>query len=210
MYTLYYSPGACSMAVHVVLNELGVPFKLENTSLSEGKNRTPEFLKLNPRGAVPVLVDDGKPLTEGAAILMYLIEKHGSNLLPKSGWERAKALEALMFCNATLHPAYARGFFIKKSTKDEAAKEQLLQEACRVIQKIWDQIENKLATQPYLGGQQLTVADILMTVIANWSGMLPYPITPGPKSKELFKTIIARPAYKKALEAEHVEYKVAA
>jgi glutathione S-transferase len=210
MYTLYYSPGACSMAIHVVLNELGVPFKLENASISDGKNRTEEFLRLNPRGAVPVLVEEGKPLTEGAAILLHLVEKHGSGLMPKSGWERAKAMEALMFCNATLHPAYGRAFFVKKSTQDEAAKKQLNTVTGQAIQKIWEEVEVKLASQPYLCGKECTVADILLTVIANWSNMLPVPITFGPKTKQLFRSVIARPAYKKALEAEQVEYKVAA
>src|SRR5258706_9907840 len=93
MYTLYYSPGACSMAVHVVLGELGVPFETVNTSIPEGKNRSPEFLKINPRGQVPVLVEDGVVLREGAAIMITLMEKHNSPMLPKSGRERASTIE---------------------------------------------------------------------------------------------------------------------
>src|SRR5580704_1768796 len=94
MYKLYYSPGACSMAVHVALNECNQPVTLEKINIREP--RSPEFLKINPRGQVPVLMDDDLTIREGAAILIYLLEKHQSPLLPKSGKERAVALECLM------------------------------------------------------------------------------------------------------------------
>ena len=107
MYQLYYSPGACSMAVHVILNELNQPVELHKISLQEGDNRKPEFLRINPRGQVPVLVDDGFVIREGAAQIIYLLEKHKSPLLPASGKERAAALEWLCYANASLHVASA-------------------------------------------------------------------------------------------------------
>ena len=83
MYTLYYIPGACSMAIHVLLNELGQEVKLVNVGDPKGgRERPPEFLKINPRGNVPVLSDDGFIVREGAAIILYLLEKHKSPLLP--------------------------------------------------------------------------------------------------------------------------------
>ncbi len=208
MYTLFYSPGACSMAVHVVLNEVGADCKLENISLSEGKNRSPEFLKINPRGQVPVLQDGNKTLREGAAILVYLAEKHNSPLLPKSGQERADAIEWLMFCNATLHPAYSRAFFLMRAAK-EPAKEELLTIVTNQINKLWEEVEERLNNNNYLAGNKITVADILLTVIANWSRNFPQ-IKIGAKTKDLLKKVIALPSYQKALEIEKVEYKAAA
>src|ERR1700722_18808355 len=117
MYKLYYSPGACSMAIHVMLNECNQPVTLEKIEISKGQGQTPEFLKINPRGQVPVLVDGDKVLREGAAILMYLADKHQSPLLPKSGKEHTDAVEWLMFCNASLHPAYGRTFFLMKNAQ---------------------------------------------------------------------------------------------
>src|SRR5580698_9846115 len=137
MYKLYYSPGACSMAVHVALNECNQQVALEKVNIRE--KRTPEFLKLNPRGQVPVLVDGDLVIREGAAILVYLLEKHKSPLLPSTGRERAVAFEWLMFCNATLHPAYARCFFLMRNAKD-AAKEQLLGTALAMINKLWAEV----------------------------------------------------------------------
>jgi glutathione S-transferase len=209
MYTLYYSPGACSMAIHVVLNELGQKVALEKVDLRAP--RSPEFLKLNPRGQVPVLVEDGQALLEGAAIITYLCDKHGG-LLPKSGFERAKALQWLMFANSTLHTAYSKAMWVGRTqAPDEASKNAFMETALNQVQDLWDLVEKNLETNggPYLAGKTLTAGDILITVIANWS-FLPRTFTFGPKTKALLKDVSARPAYQAALKAENVEYKAAA
>lgn len=209
MYKLFYSPGACSMAVHVLLNELGQNVTLESIALAEGKNRTPEFLKINPRGQIPVLADGDNVIREGAAMIIYLCEKHNSPLLPSKGIERATALEWLMFCNATLHPTYSRAFFLMKNAVDEKSKEQLLEIVFAQINKLWEEVEARLENNQYLCGNEITAADILLTVIANWSHRFAN-IKIGSRTKQLFAKVIARPAYKKALEVEQVEYKAAA
>lgn len=208
MYKLYYSPGACSMAIHVALNECNAEFTLERVNLQEP--RSPEFLKVNPRGQVPVLVDGGLVIREGAAILIHLLEKHQSPLLPRGGKERTMAIEWLMFCNASLHPAYSRCFFLMRNTKDPAAKEQLLDVALAMINKMWAEVEQHLSQNKYLCGDAITIGDILLTVIANWANHLPKQPQIGPHTKRLLQTVIARAAYKKALETEKVEYKAAA
>ena len=205
MYTLYYMPGACSMAVHVLLNELGQDVKLVNAT---GEGRA-ELLKVNPRGMVPTLVDDGVVIREGGAILSYLLDKHNSPMLPKSGKERAAALEWLMFGNATLHPAYGRAFGAMKGFSGEV-KDKVLVAAVENINKLWTDVEARLSESPYLAGKELGAADILLTVIANWSGHISSDIVIGPKTKALLKQVISRPAYQKALKDEQVEYKAAA
>lgn len=207
MYTLYYSPGACSLAVHVILNEIGADFELVKTNLTEA--RTAEFLKLNPRGQVPTLVEDGKPLREGAAIILHLLEKHNSPLLPKSGDERTAAIEWLMFCNASLHPTYSRVFFLNRAAEDANAKEKLLDVTFKQINKLWAEVEERLNNNKYLAGNNLTAADILLTVIANWSANFPA-IQIGEKAKKLLKGVSSLPSYQKAMEAEGVQYKAAA
>jgi glutathione S-transferase len=207
MYKLYYSPGACSMAVRVMLNECNQQAEFEKIDIQGA--RPPEFLKVNPRGQVPVLVDDGRVLREGAAILIHLCEKHSSPFLPKSGKERDAAIEWLMFCNATLHPGYGRHFFLMRNTPEEA-KEKLLGVSLAMINKLWAEVEERLANHAYLAGDNITVGDILMTVIANWAGHLPKAPTIGPRTKKLLQTVSSRPAYQKALQDEQVEYKAAA
>ncbi len=83
-YQLYYKPGACSMAPHVLLNELGIAY--EGIEVDGDKMKSPEFLKLNPRGQIPLLIVDGEPVKEGAAIMTYLLDTHDKDgkLMPKS------------------------------------------------------------------------------------------------------------------------------
>ena len=78
-----------------------------------------------------------------------------------------------MFCNATLHPAYGRTFFLNRNTKDAAEKENLMGISIAMINKLWAEVEQRLEKSPWLAGNDITMADILMTVIANWIGYLP-------------------------------------
>jgi glutathione S-transferase len=207
MYKLYYSPGACSMAVHVVLNELNVKFELEKVSLQD---RDPAFLKINPRGQVPVLMVDGEPVKEGAAILMYLFDTHGSPMMPKSGMARAKALEWLMWANSSLHPAYSRAFSASRIFSDKAMQDIAFNAALSSIQSYWDEAEARLGKTKYLAGDQMTAADIMITVFANWGQAFPSKPKLGPNVMRIIREISARPSYRQALETEQVEYKAAA
>jgi len=209
-YTLYYAPGACSMAVHIALLECGQTVKLEKVDMMAGQQRSPEYLKINPRGQVPVLVDGDHVIYEGAAQMIHILEKHHSPLLPTSGKERTDALQWLMYGNASLHPAYGRVFFLMKNGADDATKDALLDTATAMINKQWQIIEERLSQSPYLAGDKITMADILLTVIANWSARMPKPITIGANTKKLLQKIINRPSYKQAMKVEKVEYKAAA
>ncbi len=201
-YKLYYKSGACSMAVHVILNELNVPFEaVQQTDL-----KAPDFVKLNPRGQIPLLIVDGEPVKEGAAIITYLLDSHANDLMPKSGIARAKALEWLMWCNASLHPACSRMFWLSKQNLDDATKAELAKLFTAQLQSLWDEADARLAKTKYLAGDKVTAADILMAVIANWG----LPVTLGTNVKRVLKDVIARPSYQKAMAAEQVEYKAAA
>lgn len=207
MYKLYYSPGACSMAVHVMLRELGVPFDLHSVKLMDGQQHKPEFLAINPRGQIPVLVENGQPIKEGAAIMMYLAAKHPTPLLRMNPPDAA-ALEWLCWGNSTLHPAYARAFWLRRNFADEANFQALMKNAIAIINKEWAFAEQTLATRPFLAGNDPSMADVLMTVVANWG--LPEPAQIGPNVKRVLKAMVARPSYQAALAAEQVEYKAAA
>ncbi len=207
-YKLYYSAGACSMAVHCILNELGQKYELVNANQEGTKTRTPEFLKISPRGMVPVLEIDGTPIFEGGAIITYLCDSHPSALLPKEGMKRAKALEALMFCNSTLHPAYSRAFGAMKM--DPSMKDKLLQLACENINKLWAEVDAKLAKQKYLAGDEMTAGDILMMVIASWSGAFGDAIQLPANVRRVVDEIKARPACQAAMQEEGVQQKAAA
>jgi glutathione S-transferase len=111
MLTLYFAPGASSMAVHIALHEIGVAFEGKPMSFKQNDMRGADFLALNPEGKVPTLLVDGRPLTEVAAILFYLARRFpDSGLLPRDDIEaEAQALSWMSFIASTLHPARQRG-----------------------------------------------------------------------------------------------------
>ncbi|HME22884.1 MAG TPA: glutathione S-transferase family protein [Acetobacteraceae bacterium] len=111
MLTLYFAPGASSMAPHIALHEIGAPFDVRPLSLRNKENREPAFLAINPEGKVPTLVIDGRPLTEVAGILFYLARRFpDSGLLPADDAEaEAHVVSWMSFIAATVHPARRQG-----------------------------------------------------------------------------------------------------
>ena len=111
MLTLYFAPGSSSMAAHIALHEVGVPFERRPLSFARQENRTPDYLALNPEGKVPTLLVDGRPLTEVAGILYYLARQFPeAGLLPRDDIEAEDQVVSWMsFIASTLHPARRRG-----------------------------------------------------------------------------------------------------
>lgn len=196
MYKLYFSPGACSLAIQVILRELEQPFELQN------KAGVADYLQINPADAVPALEVEGKVLTEGAAITLYLLEKHANDLLPGDGEARQQAIENLMFANATMHPAYSKLFFINSVMDEGDAKQKALIAAADQVARLWQQVENKLADQPYTSGHSLSPADILLAVYANWGQFFPVEIPIGPRCQAMIDKVRARPSYQATQAAE--------
>jgi glutathione S-transferase len=208
MMKLYYASGACSFAIHAMLIECGAEFEAQKVDIHAGEGRTPEFLKINSRGQIPALVDGDKNLREGAAIIMYLAEKYKSPLLPQSGDARTCAVEWMMFCNSTLHPAYGQCFFANRQEIDASAKAKLVEASCAKVQSLWDDVELQLCKTACIAGAEVTIADIMLCVMANW-GIAHAPKL-GEKTKALIAKVTARPSYQQALSAEGVTYKAAA
>ena len=196
MYQLYYLPGACSQAIHVLLLELGQQVELIN------KNTVSDFAALNPLGTVPVLMDGHKVLREGAALVLYLLGKHPSSLLATSGVAREQAIENLMLANASLHPAYAKLFFLRAHILDETALAAGYQAAVQGIEQLWQVVDGRLAQQLYLGGEQPSPADLLLAVYACWGGYFPLAIKLGSNVERMIAAVRARPAFQQALIAE--------
>src|SRR6516164_9950842 len=111
MLTLYFAPGSSSMAVHIALHEIGVPFESRPMSFKQHDLRSPAYLAINPEGKVPTQLIDGRPLTEVAGILYYLAKRFpDAGLLPTADVEaEARAISWMSFIASTLHPARARG-----------------------------------------------------------------------------------------------------
>jgi len=120
MLTLYYGPGACSMAAHIVLEESGEKYEGRRMDLSKGEQRDPEYMKIHPLGRVPALkLDDGSPLAENTAILPYLGKRFG--LWPTDLLAEARALSVVGFFASTVHPAHGHIGRPERYTEDKSA-----------------------------------------------------------------------------------------
>jgi len=199
VYTLYYLPGASSLAVHAVLRELEQPVNLIE------RESTYDFLDLNPAGAVPVLIDNDLVIREGAAILLHLLDKHENALLPKSGVERTQALESLMFANSTLHSAYSRLFFVQGYMLEEGVGTAAFDAAIQWVERLWAIVDRRVGVKPYLDGSRVSAADFLLAVYARWNLAFPRPVRIGVNTERLVERVTARPAFQQALAAEKPE-----
>jgi glutathione S-transferase len=134
MLQLYFAPGACSFVPHVALEAAKAEFEAKLVKLHKGEQHTPEYLALNPNGQVPVLVVDGKPLTQIIAIADYLDRAFPqAELLPKDGWARAQALSQLAWMNSTAHTTFTRVFFPDRFAESEGARAEVKRKAAETF-----------------------------------------------------------------------------
>ena len=199
MYTLYYLPDACSLATQVVLHELDQAVDIVDVQ------KQSNFTSINPVGTVPVLIDGESTLREGAAILLYLLNKHPSHMLPTSGADREQAMQDILFANATMHPAYGRLFFISKHISNEGAKQEALTAAADAINRLWQVVEQQLAGQAFLGGDRPSAADIMLAVYSRWGAGYPVTITQGSNTARMLAAVEAMPSFQRALTAEQAQ-----
>src|SRR5258708_26789143 len=144
MLTLYYAPGACSMAAHIVLEESGEKYQPQKVDLANGEQRTENYLKINPQGRVPALrLDDGEPLAENTAILPYLGKRFG--LWPKEQLADAKALSLIGFFPASVHPAHAHVGRPERYASDPSAYPTLKETGLKTFHGYLKQIDDRLA-----------------------------------------------------------------
>src|SRR4051812_16326215 len=158
MLKLFHSPGACSLAAHVLLEEIGAPYEAVRVDLRTGQQRTPEYLRTNWKGKVPALaLDDGQILTENGAILPYLADLHPEkNLLPPSTdpLGRARAQEWLAWCASSVQASFGPMFRPSRYHEDEARVKEL---ARGVVQEQFDQLNACLKDRAFALGDRFSV-----------------------------------------------------
>jgi glutathione S-transferase len=196
---LFYSPGACSLSPHIVLNELDLPYTVEKVDLKTHTTASgADFYTLNAKGYVPALqLDTGEVLTEGPAIIQYLAEqKPQANLLPPAGsLERARVQEWLNFIGTEVHKTLAALF--NPSITPEAKSKTI-----DTFGKRLGFVEKALQGKDYLTGKAFSVADAYLFTIVNWAPMLGIDLSPWPTVAQFQKRVASRPAVQKTLQAE--------
>lgn len=199
MYKLYYKQGTCSLAPHALLNFLEQKYELIDAS------KVDNFKSISPTGAVPCLVDGNTTITEGAAIALYLMEKHNSPMLPKDNLTQIATYNRwMLFANATVHPLYSRLFFLMKNGKNE----NLMNATFNQINEMWKIVEDQLTKNKFMTGNEVAMADIFLTVYANWNHFFGDSIKMGPNAIRMVKEVAAKPAFQKALEEEKLKFTI--
>lgn len=203
-YTLHYSPGAASLAVHWMLIELKVPFEAKLVSIDDGAHKSPEYLRLNPTGRIPAMVIDGKAHGESTALLMLLAERHPEQKFAPAPGAAARAdwLEMMVFLANTALPAM-RDWFYAGSDGDPAGAEAVKALARRRIEAAWDRLDTHLADgRTHLMGSELSAADFLATMVMRWSRNMPRPATTWKNLAPYIQRMRSRPAFIEVNERE--------
>ena len=201
MYTLHYSPGSCSLIIHILLEELGVPFELV-----KAETKSPDYRKVNPKGKVPALQTGEGVITECVAILEYLCDHHGKGkLLGKPGtWQRARAMERIATLATEIHPLFNRFFH-----EDDFAPAKDVQAAvkARGTEKLLAYFRNEDAAlrKTYWSGDAMDASDIYFMVMARWGRWLTPPANEMPNIRPFYERMIARPAVARAMQSEGIK-----
>ncbi len=196
---LYYSPGACSMAPHIVATEAGTALELVKVDIPNKKTESgDDFWKVNPKGYVPALqLDDGTVLTEVGVICQYLADqKPESGLTAKAGtMERYRQMEALNFAATEVHKQL--GALFNPKMTPEMKEVQL-----GVIERRLNPLEKSLEGKPYVMGEQFTAADAYLFTVLNWTHPLKIDLGKWPNIKAYMARVGARPKVQETLRAE--------
>jgi glutathione S-transferase len=196
---LYYYPGACSLAPHIVLREAGYDFDLDRVDLANKTTASGQrYLEVNPKGYVPTLeLDNGEVLTEVSVILQFLADlKPECHLAPSAGGlECYRQLEWLNFIATEIHKTLG-ALFNPQVTPEW--KDQLIQAFSRRA----DWLEPLLARQPYLSGNDFRIADAYLFTVLGWCRLFDIDLARWPALADYMARIAARPAVQAAMKAE--------
>jgi len=196
---LYYTPGACSLSPHIALLEAGLPYDLVKVDLrAKTLENGDDFLKVNPKGQVPVLaLDSGELVTEGPVIIQMIADKAAEkNLAPaRDSTDRYKMLEWLNFITTELHKSFGPMFSPVLADEAKAFFKD------RVMGK-FRYVEGQIAGRDYLMGSQFTVADGYLFTMLSWADRLKFDLSEMPNLLAYKARVGARPKVQEALTKE--------
>lgn len=207
---LFFAPGACSFVPHAMLELAEAAFEPQMVKLHKGEQRSPEYLALNPRGQVPVLVDGDEVVTQIVAILLYLDEKLPmAGILPPAGLERARALQVLAWMNNTVHPTFTHVFMPQKFTDDEAAQKAIRDFGAARYRELLGEIE-ALAEKaaPWMVGVRPGALDAYALTLLRWGGYAGINPVDFPATWELVQRFAELPGVARAIEREKLQLNV--
>ncbi|MDA8390746.1 MAG: glutathione transferase GstA [Gammaproteobacteria bacterium] len=194
---LYYAPGACSLAPHIVMNEMDLPCEREKVDLGTHKTEGgKDFMAINPKGYVPALVlDNGVLLTEVAAIVQYLGDQKATGIVAPAGTiTRYQQMEWLSFIATEIHKQL--GPFFRPNLPADTREQQMA-----LLKRRFDYLVSHIKG-PFIGGNEFSVADAYLFTVLNWTRFLKFDMGAWPALTAYMERVQSRPAVKKTLAEE--------
>ena len=206
MYTLYYSPGTASMAVHLALLEIGAPYQLQLVDVDAGAQRSAAYRRLNPQGTVPTLMIEGHPYRESAALLLMLADRHPEARLapPAATAERAAWYQSIVYLSNELGATFRNWFYpddLGSATHSPTVRQALQTR----VESVWAQLDQQLAAGgPYLLGREFSAADLQLIMYMRWSRNMPRPALEWPALKAFAAQLRSRPSWQRLCDLENL------
>ena len=198
---LFYSPGACSLSDHIVLEWIGQPY--EAVRLSREQRQSPEYLAINPAGAVPAFEQDGWVLTQNAAILNYLADTFPEAGLAGDGTPRGRAEvnKWLAVANADIHPAFHPLFGAPAYLEDPALIALSKQAARAKLRTLFERVDHQLAGREWITGTR-SIADPYLFVVIRWAIAMEVDLSGLDHLRRFFDHMLRDPGVQRALQQE--------
>lgn len=211
MYKLYYYPGNANLAPHILLEEIGTPYELVLVKRERNEHKSRAYMKLNPNGRIPTLIDGNLTLFESAAICMYLADKHPTaNLAPPVG-DRARAYlyQWLIYLTNTVQPEILAFHYPSQYTDDASNTDSIeeIMDSIRItaekrLERMFNIINNSLTEGPYMLGQKFSICDAYLLMLSRWCRNLKRSPRKFPNLYRCLELIAARSAVYRAFERE--------
>ena len=204
MLKLYGLAGACPMAVHIILEHLGVDYEM--VLVDRDKMSSPEHLAVNPMAQAPSLKTEDGLITESVAILLHIDEKYGQGRVspPSGSWERARMMMMMMFMASQEHPAFSLWLRPFRWLEDEAAQEELKESGRKRFAVCLERLDGWLEGRDWLIGDGMTLADPLALVHIRWGLRVTPPSSEYPNLWRFAQNMADVPAIKKVMTEEGV------
>ena len=198
MYKLFYANKSASMGVRVMLEEIGVPYDLIQTSVDMDRPRPPEQLAINPNGWVPVLLWEGGAMYECAAITVYLCDRHPDARLAPAVGDPARALflQTLVYFSTTIQNAYQLTYYPDRFVNASADESSAKQRGIRRLRETWTVVDNQIGDNQWVLGDRFSAADIYLFMLTTWlrSGIGHPSVDEFPNVKRIADAVLKRPS----------------
>jgi glutathione S-transferase len=199
---LYYAPNTCALAPYVTLTEAGATFEARALNFRKGQQKSPEYLRLNPKHKVPLLIVDGQPLTESAAIQLWIARQFPqAKLLPADPWQELKAISILSWCSSGIHPFLSRINSPPRVCDVPGAEPSVVKLATEMLFENYEIAEGMLAGREFFF-DHFTAADAHFCWCMRRSSQFELDLSGFPNCLAHFERIMSRPSVQKLLAWE--------